>query len=254
MQAMILAAGQGSRLGDRRRRPKCLRQVGGMPLVHHQLGALAAAGVYDVVIVVGYEQDKIRDAVGTRARFVVNDRFAETNSMYSFLLGHALIEDDVIVMNSDVFCHPALLGMLADLEKDAILYDSRSGDDPEQMKVCAASGQLVGMSKVMPPEIVDGENLGVLRLSRGCAAEVAAVAREMVAAGQEQRWLASALNHVARRRRIACVDVAGWPWVEIDFPTDLDRARSEIFPAIVGALSHLRSDYPDVASSLGSAS
>ena len=44
------------------------------------------------------------------------------------------------------------------------------------------------------------------------------------------------------------MDVAGWPWVEIDFPTDLDRARSEIFPAVVGALSHLRSDYPDVAS------
>ena len=100
MQAVILAAGQGRRLRDRLGRPKCLRKVGGLSLVEHQLAALAQGGISDVVIVVGFEHGQIRESVGASARYVINERFAETNSMYSFLLSLDMIRDDVIVMNS----------------------------------------------------------------------------------------------------------------------------------------------------------
>ena len=64
MQALILAAGKGSRLDDHLGRPKCLREVGDVPLLHHQLAALAAVDVLDVLVVVGYEQASVRDSVG----------------------------------------------------------------------------------------------------------------------------------------------------------------------------------------------
>ena len=73
MQGVILAAGQGQRLRDPLGRPKCLQRLGGVPLVHHQINALANAGVDDVVIVVGYQQAQVRQSVGAAARFVVND-------------------------------------------------------------------------------------------------------------------------------------------------------------------------------------
>ena len=237
MQAVILAAGQGRRLADPHGRPKCLREVGGTPLLRHQLDALAAVGIDDVVIVVGFGQDQIRESVGTMVRYVVNDRFAETNSMYSFLLARSLIQDDVLVMNSDLFFHPALVARLLDQGGDALLYDSGSGDEEEQMKVRVSQGRLVEMSKVLPSDLVCGENVGMLHLAPATVEDAFAAARAIAACGGERAWLASAINRVAVDHRIRCLDVVGWPWVEIDFPEDLERAREEVFPQVADGLA-----------------
>ena len=53
MDALILAAGQGSRL--KRGCPKCLIEIGGRPLIHRQLDALYGAGVDRVIVVAGYQ-------------------------------------------------------------------------------------------------------------------------------------------------------------------------------------------------------
>ena len=237
MRAVILAAGQGLRLAAPRGRPKCLREVGGAPLVRHQLDGLAAVGIDDVVIVVGYEQARIRDSVGSRARYVTNDRFAETNSMYSFVLGQRVVYDDLLVMNSDVYCDPRMFGLLLEAKGDALLYDSSSGREHEQMKVHVRSGRtLVEMSKTLPPSRVSGENVGILRLSRGTVEATADAAAALIAGGHERAWLAEAINVVAQEQPIRCVDVEGWPWVEIDFPEDLAKAREEVFPRVSRAL------------------
>ena len=243
MQALILAAGEGSRLEDPRERPKCLREVGGLPLLHHQLAALTAVDVHDVVIVVGYRQALIRDSVGSWARFVTNDRFAETNSMYSYLLGQRATDDDLLVMNSDIFCDPRMFEMLLDADGDALLYDSSSGDDEEEMKVHVRRGTLVEMSKTLPPGRVSGENVGILRLSRDTAQSTAAAAAALIAAGHDRGWLAEAINFAAADHPIACLDVDGWPWVEIDFPKDLARAREEVFPRVAAAFDPLATDH-----------
>ncbi|MEO5853045.1 MAG: phosphocholine cytidylyltransferase family protein [Nocardioides sp.] len=232
MQAIILAAGQGRRLRDPRGRPKCLREVGGLPLVHHQIRALNAFGVDDVSIVVGYQQQQIRSCVGSAAGYVVNPRYAETNSMYSFLLAGKIIHDDLIVMNSDLFFHPSLVRRLLEPGDDALLYDSGSGQEAEQMKVRVAGDRLVEMSKVMSSDRVSGENVGILSLSLPTAQQAIRAASTIAARGFERAWLASAINKIAPAHPIRCLDVAGAPWVEIDFPEDLERARVEVLPGV----------------------
>ena len=245
MQALILAAGEGSRLEDPLGRPKCLREVGGTPLIHHQLAALAASEVLDVLVVVGYRQAGVRDAVGWWAWFVANDRYAETNSMHSFLLGQRELDEDLLVLNSDVYCDPRMLRPLLATEGDAILFDSSSGFEPEQMKVEVRDGMLVGMSKALPQDRVGGENVGILKLTRGTAEAMAEAAADLIASGHEDAWLAEAVNTVAKRRPIECLDVKGWPWIEIDFPEDLVRARHEVFPRVVDALATFEVDHRD---------
>jgi len=242
---VILAAGVGMRLRDRRGRPKCLQQVGGVPLVHHQLAALADVGVTDVTVVVGHGETQVRAALGDTVGYVVNPLFSETNSMYSFLLAGQRVRDDVIVLNCDVFLHPTLVGRLVETDGDALLYDSSSGHEDEHMKVSISDGRLVEMSKEMPEERVCGENLGVLRLSARTVTDVMAAAREIIAAGDRRAWLAAAINRVAARHPIACLDVAPWPWVEIDFPEDLVRARAEVLPALAPALEEIESAYDE---------
>lgn len=75
MQALILAAGRGSRLGESGKdTPKCLLQLDGKRLVEHQLETFAEAGVSPVGMVIGYCADEIREVVGIRAEYVRNPR------------------------------------------------------------------------------------------------------------------------------------------------------------------------------------
>jgi choline kinase len=201
-------------------------------LLHHQLRELAGAGIDDVVIVIGFQGDRIRRAAGTAARFVTNERFAETNSLGSFLLARPLVDTDILVMNCDVYFHPELLTRLLEAGGDALLYDSTSGQDDEHMKVWVKGTRLVSMAKDLPPARTHGENVGMLHFSQATAQAVFDAGEEIVAREGGLPWLASAVSRVAATRRIECVDVAGLPWVEIDFPEDLHRACTEIHPAV----------------------
>ena len=92
VQALILAAGRGSRLGESAHEiPKCLIEIGGKRLIEHQIDTLADAGVGPVHLVVGYCAEEIREIVGMRADYVVNRRWEQTNSLYSFQLASEAI-------------------------------------------------------------------------------------------------------------------------------------------------------------------
>jgi choline kinase len=228
-QALILAAGRGSRLGEG---PKCLCEIGGRPLIEYQLEALRGVGIDSVALVVGFEQERVRDVIGERASFVVNEHYAETNSLYSFVLARDSIDGDVIVLNSDVLFHPRMVRMLEVPGGNALLFDSSSGGGEEEMKVALRGDSLDEMSKKLPLARSCGENVGILRLDRNAASHAFRAAKSLVANGGRRDWLASAINQTARRHRFRCIDVAGIPWTEIDFPTDLERARHRIWPAI----------------------
>src|SRR5437763_653086 len=58
-----------------------------------------------------------------------------------------------------------------------------------------------------------------------------------VAAGGEGSWLPASIAAIAPEHPVACLDVAGLPWVEIDFPEDLAHARAHVLPALTGALA-----------------
>ena len=230
MHALILAAGTGSRLGLGL--PKCLVRVGGRTLLDHQLDAIEQVGAQRVTLVLGYEHKQVADAADGRAEVVLNERYAVTNSLYSFWLARDAVEGDLLVMNSDVLFAPRLLGDLLAVQGSAIAIDSSSGDQDEHMKVRAQQGRLLRLSKDLPAMSSHGESLGVAHLSTLAARAAFAAAGSLVRRGRVDEWAASAINEVARHHRISCMDVAAQPWVEIDFPEDLDHARNHTWPAI----------------------
>lgn len=238
-QAVILAAGKGSRLnGTANSSAKCLATVGGATLIEHQIRLLRSLGIDRIIVVIGHEADAVRVNAGDDCVFIVNERFAETNSLYSLWLARDAVQGPFLLMNCDVLAHPEIFERLLKTSGTALAFDSGSGGDPEHMKVDIADGMLRAISKELPSRLTRGENVGILRFDTDDAEALFRAAGEFVEAEQFHMWAPAAVGRIAESRSVRCIDVADLEWVEIDFPEDLAVARDTIWPAIGHLMPH----------------
>ncbi len=248
MQALILAAGCGSRLGKiTEETHKCLLQIGRHPIIDHQLRALSEAGVGPVAIVIGYCADQIQETVGIRAEYINNPRWSSTNSLHSFFLARDWVKGPVVILNSDVLFHPEILNRVMSVEGDAIAYDSSSGNAPEHMKIRVVDGQVIDMSKEMEANLTSGENVGILCFTEESVKLLTEKAGAILDSGRESEWLGVAVRELARERKIHAVDIAGLPWIEIDSAQDLQTARRKVWTAINNGKSRANRIFKPVA-------
>jgi choline kinase len=233
MQGVILAGGVGSRLEQLTGgKPKCLVEIGGKPLILHMLEALSDHGVGPVLMVVGYEHEAIRAVVGDRVEYVVNERYRETNSLYSLSLAAEWVSGPFVLLNSDLFFHPEILGRLLEDSGNVLAYDSTSSRGREQTKVAIHGRKVVDLGKDLPPASARGESLGLLKFETDGTVAMLDVATQLVRQGQEQAWVIEATRAVCKMVPLYGTNVAGLPWTEVDFPHDLEQARKEVWPAI----------------------
>jgi choline kinase len=236
-RAVILAAGNGTRMGTLTAdRPKAMLDVNGRSLVERSLDALNSCGIGRVTIVAGYQQQRLREHVGARARFVDNTRYRDTNSLYSLFLARHELLGGAVIMNSDILSSPALVRRLVDAPADdAVLIDTTTSLHEEEMKVQTWCGLAIDFGKDLVPRNASGENVGILKFSPSGARRLVAHLDALVAAGDVNAWAPQAFRAFAQESPLRAVDTGGIPWTEIDFPEDLQRACE-----IAGGLSHVR--------------
>ena len=122
MQAIILAAGMGKRLGEyTKNNTKCMVEVNGVKLIDRVINQLAKLHLNRLVLVVGYEGQKLKDYIGHRyddilnIEFVDNPVYDKTNNIYSLALAKKqLCEDDTLLLESDLIFDDSMLQMLVD--------------------------------------------------------------------------------------------------------------------------------------------
>ncbi|MFQ5748282.1 MAG: NTP transferase domain-containing protein [Planctomycetota bacterium] len=235
MQAVILAAGKGSRLGEvSEDRPKCLQPVGGRTILEIQLQILADLGIEEVCVVAGFKIGLVKEILERRNRSLIleNERFAETNSLYSLWLARDWIRSSFLCINGDVVGHPKIYRCVVEAPGCALAYDSGSGKDPEHMKVHLFHSRLRSVGKDLPGPEVDGENVGILKFEGAGTKAMLEEADRVIGRREWMQWVPSALNGIAASHPVHCVDIAGLPWVEVDFPGDLEIARNRVWPAV----------------------
>ena len=237
MKAIILAAGKGTRLNGHDLKPKCLFEVGGQTLLARQIESLREAGINEIVIVLGFEADRIRHLYEHTASFVINSRFEETSSLYSLWLAREHLLDGFVVLNCDVLFHPQLLTrLLSSPFADALLIDlvdknnNHLGD--EEMKIKLSNGLVVDISKVMDPAEADGENVGVVKFSADGARRLIEEMDALIDSGCLREWAPRAFREFAIHFPLHAISTADYPWIEIDFPEDYRKATEEVFPQI----------------------
>lgn len=234
MQAVILAAGMGSRLkAATGGQAKALVEVGGRSLIQHQLEALADHGIGPVLVVVGYQADEVRREIGDRAETLENERFAQTNSLYSLWLARQWIKGPFVLLNCDLFFDPQILARVVEESGNVLAYDSTSSRGREQTKVAIKQRRVVDLGKDLPASSARGESLGLLKFDEEGARAIVQMADGLVrGGGQENAWVIEATRAVCSQVPIYGVNVAGEAWAEIDCPYDLDVARREVWPTI----------------------
>ena len=235
-RAIILAAGSGSRLRPLTDdRPKCLLEVRGRTLIDHQLSALSRCGVTDVVAVVGYRDDRIRRRLGSQIRYLMNERYQSTNSLYSLWLASPELDGGALILNSDVLAPAKMFeNLITSRAADAILVELGESFEAEDMKVTLNGSRVLDFGKDLPSERTHAHNVGIAKFSAAGAARLAGYLDELIAAGHEGDWAPRAFREFAHHWPLTAVATDGLPWIEIDYPADLLRARNEIEPAILG--------------------
>lgn len=131
MQAIILAAGMGSRLKDKTANiPKALVPINGVPLIINSLNILSSYEISEVIIVIGYLKDKIKDAIGNEYRgmkiiYVENDIYNKTNNIYSLYLTKDFVNDDVLLLECDLYFPNKLIDYIINEDNDCSILVSK---------------------------------------------------------------------------------------------------------------------------------
>lgn len=249
MKAIIVAAGVGRRLKPYTDdRPKCLVEIGGRTILERQIDAYRAAGVGEVVIVRGYQKDRIQVP---GARYFENPDFLRNNILLSLFCAEPAMDDEFLFSYSDIVFAAEAVRAALDAGGDYALvidrrwreaYVGRFAHPVEEAEVARIEeGRVTRVGKrTVPPDEAAGEFIGLAHFSRPGAQAMRARfhARHAELSGRpygtaarfEVAYLTDLLNDLidsGESMRPAFIDGG---WREIDTVEDLERARALFEP------------------------
>ena len=238
MKAVILAAGQGTRIrAVHGERPKCLIRVDDKTILDHQIEGLLGDGIDQIAIVVGYEKRQIISYVqkrfnsrGLNIEFIENPVFAITNNLYSLWMAREWIgTDGFVCLNADVILDAQILSSA--LRTNALIsmiVDPEWRD--ETMKVVISNGHVVRMSKKITRQEFSATYIGITVFHAAVTGRFFIKMRDLVEAGRVNQFFNAAVQELADEGlRVGFTTTAGAPWAEIDDPLDLTFAQQNIF-------------------------
>jgi L-glutamine-phosphate cytidylyltransferase len=237
--AIILAAGVGKRLlGTSGGKPKCLIEIAGRSLLARLLDALAGAGVEDAVVVTGFGDEAVRAALRDdppplRTRCLTNPRYRE-GAILSLWTAREVLDRDVLVMDADVLCTPLLIERLVrSRHPDCFLLDASQENTGEEQMLLVRDGRVLTIVRGGAPgyELM-GESIGFLKLSAASARLLRTLLERRVQAGDTGIEHEEVYPELLAQVQVAFERVDGLPWIEIDFPTDVERAARDVLPQI----------------------
>ena len=240
----MLAAGVGRRLGDESLPPKVLLRFGGRTLLERHVDILRHCGVGRIDLIVGFRAPEIdaeiaRIGAGDFIFPRFNPDYEEAAIVSLWHLREAFSAGQpVIFMDGDVlYDHRMMERLVASTNLNCFLMDRNTEEGEDPVKLCLRDGLLVDFHK--RPQIPHdwwGEWIGFSRFDAGVAAKIARAADRIILAGRRDALYEDAFREVVVSEppgAFGVEDVTGLPWVEIDFPEDLEKARSEVLPNLL---------------------
>ena len=243
MKAIILAAGQGTRIRSAHGScPKCLIRFNNTQwtILDQQIEGLLLAGTREIGIVVGYEKDQIIQHVTRnyrrsldRFRFIENPAFAETNNIYSLWMARAWLKgSSFVVLNADVAFDSQILPPAVSSKAPITMIVDRAWRD-ETMKVIIAGNRIVRMSKQISCLDFSATYIGITVVDAATHGRLFDRIEDLIRRGEDRVFFNAAVQGLADEGlHVAFIETRGLPWAEIDDPGDLAFARLNVFPKL----------------------
>jgi choline kinase len=166
MKALILSAGQGSRLLPLTEdRPKCLLAINSSRLIELQIKNLIECGINDIAVVVGFRAAAVERFLsvfrraGLAIRILFNPFFNVADNLASCWIARSEMDRDFVLLNGDTLFEPAVLESLLSAPPAPITLaiDRKAAYDSDDMKVRVKGARLVEVGKTLSSAQVDGE-------------------------------------------------------------------------------------------------
>lgn len=232
--AILLVAGVGARLRPLTNdRPKALVDLGGETIFGRALRLLKAYGVRRFVFATGFGEEALRaHADHAKLDYVCarNPNYETTQNAVSFALCKEHVKQkSFFKLDGDVVFHSEVLRRLdASSAPLAVAVDEASPFDTESMKVSLDSGQQIRrFSKNMSAAESGGESIGIERVQAACGSVVFEALEAEMRSFHTHLYYEDVYTQLLERRALSAeaIPVGDLPWVEVDTPLDLDRAR-----------------------------
>ncbi len=236
MEAIILAAGVGSRIRPLTNNcPKSLLKVDGKTILEMMISHIQDCGINEVVFVLGYLQEQIKDYVKKQfpdlvVHYVINEKYAETNTGYSLMLTKDFVQGSTFIkFDADVVFDINILKNLIESKYDNCLcIDKNINLDAEEIKVIVKNeNKVIKASKTVNPEDAIGESIGIEKISSEAAQSLFSELELMMEDEQyHQEYYEAAYERIIEKGvPFHALDITGLRWTEIDTIEDFATAE-----------------------------
>ena len=228
MKAILLAAGRGTRIARNVEMvPKSTLPVDGAPLIRNSVLLLQSAGL-ECVVCTGYCEERIREALEGigNISYCYNPFYDITNSIASLWFAREQLDDDLLVLNADVYFSREILELIIEDKRNPVMAIDHSRTKEGDYFFCTAlDGRIEKYGKGLPLEQRTCEYVGTAKIGRDFRPYFVGRMDEMIRKQQHDAWWENILysytdNH---ERNVYTVDVEGRFWAEIDYFDDYER-------------------------------
>lgn len=236
--AIILAAGRGKRLYPYTKNlPKCLVNVGGVPILQHQLKALATNEIKRVVVVTGFMYQKVEKFAKEnfseiKFTFVRNCNY-KTNTLYSLALAAEKIgqqkKNHILQINGDAIFHPKIITKMIKVGQSRVAVRYGKCGVEEIKAEVDGNNYIKALNKNINPKLSIGEAIGINKFKPDFWNALRSSLNSFKNIFKNE-YFEFAIEDVIeiRKLKIKPFDIGALRAVEIDFPKDLAVAKKLI--------------------------
>jgi choline kinase len=230
MKAIIMAAGVGKRLQSLNiNKPKCLIAVGSTTLIRRSVNLLVSKGISDITVIVGFKGHLIRNELNNDVAYFENPDFHSTNSIKSLWYARDLLEDNVLLLNGDLYYEHSILDYAINQTNAVVMLADSTRIDNADYRFGFTGKQINLFGKHLTNQETDAEYVGIVRIDKGFIKTFKQTLKEMIAAGRSNIWWEDVLySFISKQVPIHFFDVAGTFWTEVDTLQDYNYLQNWI--------------------------
>lgn len=237
VKAIILAAGQSSRLHPLTITiPKCLLKIGNTTILDYNLSILERAGIEDIVLLVGHQGHILEEKYGNRLECIFYEDYKKTNNLYTLNSAIRHLDQETLVMFSDVLIDFKTLKNIINSKSDYNLLVHQKDILEGTMKVKVRDDSIHEIGSHIPQTEADGNFVGIAKFSSNGTKVLRSKIKSICETKKmTQEYYTVVLNEIAfEGGQINFVNVET-PWIEIDTIEDYEKARTVVFPTIINS-------------------